>query len=79
MNVVAIVPKNVKTDAVTESDDAVILRAPDAATATELRKRLMASANQMAAVAGLLEVSPNMRRMCRARGLPLTATTAAQA
>lgn len=58
-NVVAIVPSNVKTDAVTvtESADAVIMRAPDVGTATELRKRLMASANQMAAVAGLLEVS----------------------
>lgn len=52
----AIVPKNVKTDTVTESPDALIIRAPDAATATELRKKLMASANQMAAVAGLLEV-----------------------
>lgn len=56
-NVVAIVPKGAKLDTVTESTDAVILRASDAAGALELRKRLTASANQMAAVAGLLDVS----------------------
>lgn len=56
-NVVAIVPKGAKLDTVTESTDAVIMRAQDAAGALELRKRLTASANQMAAVAGLLDVS----------------------
>lgn len=56
-NVVAIVPKGAKLDTVTESTDAVIIRAQDAAGALELRKRLTASANQMAAVAGLLDVS----------------------
>lgn len=55
-NVVAIVPKGAKLDTVTESTDAVILRATDAAAALELRKRLSASANQMSAVAGLLDV-----------------------
>jgi hypothetical protein len=56
-NVVAIVPKGAKLDTVTESTDAVIIRATDAAAALELRKRLTASANQMSAVAGLLDVS----------------------
>jgi hypothetical protein len=54
---VAIVPKGAKLDTVTESTDAVIMRAADAAAALELRKRLTASANQMSAVAGLLDVS----------------------
>lgn len=56
-NVVAVVPKGAKLDTVTESTDAVILRAQDVAAAQELRKRLTASANQMSAVAGLLDVS----------------------
>jgi hypothetical protein len=56
-NVVAIVPKGAKLDTVTESTDAVIMRVADAAAALELRKRLTASANQMSAVAGLLDVS----------------------
>jgi hypothetical protein len=56
-NVVAIVPKGAKLDTVTESTDTVILKAADAAAALELRKRLTASANQMSAVAGLLDVS----------------------
>lgn len=55
-NVVAVLPKGVKLEAAAESPDAVVLRAPDATSAKELRKRLMASASQMAAVAGLLEV-----------------------
>lgn len=70
----AVIPKNVKIDAVTESPDAVIIRAPDAVTGKELRKRLMASANQMAAVAGLLEVSctcdeASVCTLCMQRGL----------
>jgi hypothetical protein len=55
-NVVAVVPKAVRADAAAECQDAVVLRAPDALAAKELRKRLTASASQMAAVAGLLEV-----------------------
>jgi hypothetical protein len=57
-NVVAVVPKAVRAAAAAESRDAVVLRAPDALAAKELRKRLTASASQMAAVAGLLEVRP---------------------
>jgi hypothetical protein len=57
-NVVAVVPKTVKLDtAGTENTDSVVLRCPNPATALELRKRLTASASQMAAVAGLLDVS----------------------
>jgi hypothetical protein len=59
-NVVAIVPKGAKLDTVTESTDAVIMKAADAAAALELRKRLTASANQMSAVAGLLDVSRSL-------------------
>lgn len=55
-NVVAVVPKAVRADAAAECRDAVVLRAPHALAAKELRKRLTASASQMAAVAGLLEV-----------------------
>eukprot|EP00775_Hariotina_reticulata_P007140 gene7140-7355_t len=55
-NVIAIVPSHVKPDAAAESPDSLVLRAPDAATAKELRKKLVASASQMAAVAGLLEL-----------------------
>lgn len=57
---VAIVPKGAKLDTVTESTDAVIMRAADAAAALKLRKRLTASANQMSAVAGLLDVSMSL-------------------
>jgi cobalamin biosynthesis protein CobD/CbiB len=55
-NVIAIVPSHVRPEAAAESPDSLVLRAPDAATAKELRKKLVASASQMAAVAGLLEV-----------------------
>jgi hypothetical protein len=57
-NVVAVVPKGVKLDAAgTENTDSVVMRCADAASAQELRKRLAASASQMSAVAGLLDVS----------------------
>ena len=49
-------PKSLRVEDLADSRDALLLRALDAAGATELRKRLNASANQMAAVAGLLNV-----------------------
>jgi hypothetical protein len=67
-NVVAVVPKAVRADAAAESQDAVVLRAPDALAAKELRKRLTASASQMAAVAGLLEVRTGGGR-CQQQGV----------
>ena len=54
--VVAIVPQGVRKEAVAECADALVMRVKDAAAATELRKKLMQSASQMAAVAGLLKV-----------------------
>lgn len=55
-HVLAVVPAGVKRDAAAECTDALVLRAPDAGAAADLRKKLIQSASQMAAVAGLLQV-----------------------
>lgn len=54
-NVVGIIPNGVKRDAAAENPDALLMKPKDAATAAELRKRLVMSASQMANVAGLLQ------------------------
>lgn len=64
----AIVPAGVKRDAAAECPDALVIKAQDAAAAGELRKRLIQSATQMAAVAGLLQVGGGWGARGRAGG-----------
>jgi hypothetical protein len=53
---VAILPQGVKLEGLAEAGDVLVLRVRDASAATELRKKLVQSGSQMAAVAGLLQV-----------------------
>lgn len=55
-NVLAVCAASIKREAAAESSDALVLRLPDAAAAAELRRCMVQSASQMAAVAGLLKV-----------------------
>ncbi len=55
-NVLAVVPTGLKRDAAAESSEALVMRAADTAAAGDMRKKLIQSASQMAAVAGLLRV-----------------------
>jgi hypothetical protein len=61
-HVLAIVPAGVKRDAAAENPDTLVLRAPDSVEAGEMRKKLIQSATQMAAVAGLMKVGAGMMK-----------------
>jgi hypothetical protein len=57
---VAILPQGFKVEGLAEVGDALVLRVRDASAAAELRKKLVQSGSQMAAVAGLLQVRYRM-------------------
>lgn len=57
-DVIAIAPVSAKKQNAAENPGSIVIRCSNSAKTTELRRYLQQSANQMSAVAGVLEVRP---------------------